>query len=145
MLPQIQNSSKKPLPHCFWSNIRIYFRRLRGTTLTLTLFLFAGTLRNWAYCCCFGRIPSLKIRIKFDHEDGNEHCFSPKQQQHTPITIGVTSQKQAKNLYRKFSFQIKEKSVSHVQNRKYNFTCTSVRNVFPIPMGAWYKARVCRR
>jgi hypothetical protein len=50
-----------------------------------------------------------KFRIKFDHEEGIKHCFYPKHQQRTPITIGATSQKQAKNLYRKFSFQIKEK------------------------------------
>jgi len=51
MLSQIQNPSKKPVPHC-WSNIGIYFRYLSWTTPKLTLFLFAGTLRNWAYCRC---------------------------------------------------------------------------------------------
>jgi hypothetical protein len=61
MLSQIQNSSKKPVHHC-WSNIGIYFRYLSWTTPKLTLFLFAGTLRNWAYCCCFGRTSSLKIQ-----------------------------------------------------------------------------------
>jgi len=70
---------------------------------------FSGTLRNWAYWRCFGRTSSSKFRVKFDHEEGIKHCFSPKRQQHIPITIGVTSQKQAKNLYRKFSFQIKGK------------------------------------
>jgi hypothetical protein len=43
-----------------------------------------------------------KFRIKCDHEEGIKHCFIPKHQQHKQIKISVTSQKQAKYLYRKF-------------------------------------------
>jgi hypothetical protein len=64
----------------------------------------------WAYCRSFGRTLLSKFRIKFGHEEGIQHCFYTKYQQHTPITIGVTNQKQAKTRYFNFSFQIKEKA-----------------------------------
>jgi hypothetical protein len=33
-----------------------------------------------------------KFRIIFDDEEVIKHCFSPKHQQHTPLTIVVTIQ-----------------------------------------------------